>query len=184
MEHREDVARLVIQNHAAYAAGAGLVPIPVLDFAAVTAVQVDMVRALARIYEVRFDDALGKALVGSVLGASATRVGASMVKALPVVGTLAGLAASVGLGATSTWALGQLFQAHFEEQGTLEDFDPEAARPVYEDLMERGRRFARPGVRDAVEAQTRLLERIARLREEGMIDEAEFARLKHRVMAA
>ena len=101
-----------------------------------------------------------------------------------MVGTLAGLAASVGLAATSTWALGQLFQAHFEEQGTLEDFDPEAARPVYEDLMERGRRFARPGVRDAVEAQTRLLERIARLREEGMIDQAEFARLKHRVMAA
>ena len=44
---------------------------------------------------------------------------------LPVVGTLAGVVAGVGLGAASTWALGQLFQAHFEEQGTLEDFDPD-----------------------------------------------------------
>ncbi|MDJ0849572.1 MAG: DUF697 domain-containing protein [Myxococcota bacterium] len=183
-EHREDVAQLIIQNHAAYAASAGLIPIPVLDFAAVTAIQVDMVRALARVYDVKFDDALGKALVGSLLGASATRVGASAVKALPVVGALAGVVAGVGLGAASTWALGQLFQAHFEEEGTLEDFDPDQARPVFEDLLERGRRFARPGVRDALDAQTRLLERIARLREEGIIDEHEFARLKARVMSA
>ncbi len=186
MENREEVAQLVIHKHASTAATAGLVPIPLLDFAAITAVQAHMIRALARVYDVRFDEALGKALVGSLLGASATRLGASAVKALPLVGTLAGIAAQVGLGGASTWALGQLFRAHFDAEGTLEDFDPEAARPLYEVLVERRRRFPEDlhPMRAALEAQTRLLERIARLRDEGIIDDAEFGRLKGRVMSA
>jgi len=185
VDRRDAVSETIIQNHAAYAAGAGLIPIPLLDFAAVTAVQIDMIRDLAEVYDVEFDASTGKALVASLAGATATRVGASVAKAIPGVGTLAGVVTGVGLGAASTWALGQIFRAHFEDQGTLEEVDVERSRPMFEDLMERGRGFARgPRIADAVEAQTRLLERIARLREEGIVDDEQFERLRQQVLSA
>ena len=58
---------------------------------------------------------------------------------------------------------------------------------LYEDLFERGRSFIRnlrsPATR-SVEDTTGLLERLARLREQGAVDEDEFERLKREIFAA
>ncbi|MCB0572184.1 MAG: DUF697 domain-containing protein, partial [Phaeodactylibacter sp.] len=43
-------AQEIVKNHVLISMGAGLVPIPILDIAAVTAVQLDMVKNLAQLY--------------------------------------------------------------------------------------------------------------------------------------
>ena len=56
MDTRYDRSQEVIKNHVLISMGAGLVPIPILDIAAVTAVQIDMLKQLARVYDVSFSE--------------------------------------------------------------------------------------------------------------------------------
>lgn len=44
--HRDQEADAVIRNHLVWAMGAGFIPVPIADFFAVGAIQLDMVRQL------------------------------------------------------------------------------------------------------------------------------------------
>ncbi len=185
--NREHLANRVIQDHVTYAVVAGAIPVPLVDLAAVTAVQLAAVRALARVYDVEFDPALGKALVVSIVGTSAGRCAASIAKAVPGVGWVPATITNAAFAGASTYAVSQLFCAHFEREGTLEDMDPASSRPLYEELFERGRSFVRnvrPAATRSVEDTTGLLERLSRLREQGAVDQDEFERLKREIFAA
>ena len=175
------IADRIIEEHTLYATAAGAIPIPLADVAAVAAVQLDLVRALARVYEVEFDSATGKALIASITGASVARVGASIVKMVPGVGWIGGGIAQSGLSAATTYAVGKLFRAHFEVEGSLRDMDPEESRSTFEGLVERGRGIAQtfhPPSDRSIEETTILLEKLARLREEQVINDSEFEQLK------
>lgn len=178
---REPIAEKLIHDHTTYALLAGAIPVPLVDIAAVAAVQLDLVRALSRVYEVEFDPATGKGLIAALLGASAARVGASVAKAIPGIGWVPTAIANAGLSGASTYAVGHVFANHFEQQGTLKDFDPESSRSVFDQFFQRGRdlvaRLRSPGRQSAAEV-TSLLERLGRLRASGVIDEEEFERLK------
>ena len=50
--HRDQEADAVIRNHLVWAMGAGFIPVPIADFFAVGAIQLDMVRQLCRVYEI------------------------------------------------------------------------------------------------------------------------------------
>jgi uncharacterized protein (DUF697 family) len=184
---RELLADRIIRDHVTYALAAGAVPIPLADVAAVAAVQLDLVRALANVYRVDFDPATGKALIASLVGASAARVGASVFKAVPGVGWMVGTIAQAGLAGASTYAVGSLFRVHFAREGTFENLDVEASRPFYQELLQRGRGFIegfRASPERTVEDVTELLERLERLRERNVIGEQEFQTLKRRVVVA
>ena len=183
---RDDLADRIIQDHTTYALAAGAIPVPLADIAAVAAVQLDLVRALAKVYEVNFDPATGKALVVSLVGASAARLGASIAKSVPGVGWIPGAIAQAGLSGASTYAVGHLFRAHFAREGTLKDLDSESSRALYEELLERGKGFVRglrPDTKTSVEDTTNLLERLARLREQNVIGEDEFELLKAKILS-
>ena len=80
----------IIRTHVIWASGAGLIPLPLIDLAAVTAIQVDLLNALSKHYGVPFDAASGKSLVTALTGTTLARIGASAIKAIPVVGFLVG----------------------------------------------------------------------------------------------
>ena len=115
-------------------AGIGLLPVPVLDLAAVTALQVKLVHSLARIYEVPFSEHRVKALLAALLGGGISVVHtpklAGVFKILPLTAPFAVFACS-GLSAAATYAVGKVFILHFATGGTLLDFDPEAMREYY-----------------------------------------------------
>jgi uncharacterized protein (DUF697 family) len=98
-------------------------------------VQVNMLRQMANIYGVPFTGNLVKSLVVSLIsGGSSVMLGsvaASLVKGLPIVGTVAGMLTMPALAAASTWATGKVFIRHFESGGTFLDFDPAKARAYY-----------------------------------------------------
>jgi uncharacterized protein (DUF697 family) len=127
-EPREEVASRLVDRFAIWSGVAGLVPVPVVDLVAVGGLQLQMLRRLSQIYGVAFSENSGKALIASLAGAmipTTSGIGAaSVLKAVPVVGTIVAGFVMPALSAGATYAIGKAFIQHFESGGTLLDFNP------------------------------------------------------------
>ena len=119
-------AQRLVDRYAKYSAAAGLVPVPVADVAAIAAVQVAMLGALAGHYGVPYSRERGKTLVATMLGGLMPALAGHQV--LKAIGPLAGMISVSGFAMAATYAIGQLFIAHFESGGTLLDIDVEQSR--------------------------------------------------------
>ena len=173
-------ADAAIRDHVGYAMMAAAIPVPLADIAAVTVIQLDLVKQLADFYSMKYDQTSGKAIVSALTGASAARLGASAAKAIPGIGTAIGGGTQIVLSGASTYAVGKLFKRHFEAEGTMDTFNPEAARDLYDRYVEKAK-VAVCGER-TVEDVTKSLETLSRLRESGDITNDEFERLKQKLL--
>jgi uncharacterized protein (DUF697 family) len=123
---RAVAAGRIVDRYAKYSAAAGLVPVPVVDVAAIAAVQTAMLSALTAHYQVPYEPDRGKMLVATMMGGLMPALAGHQV--LKVAGPLAGMIGVAGLAMTATAAVGRLFIGHFESGGTLLDFDAERSR--------------------------------------------------------
>jgi len=119
--------KLIVQN-TAIAAGIGFIPIPLLDMVGITSVQLSMIRDIAKVYHIPFKGHLIKSIIGSLIGNVGT---VGLMKFIPVVGTVLGSSATAAGAAAATYALGQVFVEHFNQGGTLLDFDPVKSRAYF-----------------------------------------------------
>lgn len=143
-QKRKQAANSIIRNHIIWSMGTGLIPIPVVDFFAVSAVQLDMVRQLSKLYDVDFKETEGKAVITSLTGSGLARIGArAATKLIPGVGTIVGGVTMSVLSGASTYALGEVFKEHFETGGTFLDFDPGRLKKFYQEKFEKGKQVAR-----------------------------------------
>jgi uncharacterized protein (DUF697 family) len=127
--------------------GAGLIPVPWVDLAAVAAVQLKVLAEISKIYGVPFQESRGKAVISSLVGfvlphAMAFGAVGSLLKAIPVVGVLAGAPAMALFCGAYTWALGNVFIQHFESGGTFLNFKPEEVKEYFKTQFEEGRKMA------------------------------------------
>ena len=101
-ETREEMASKLVDRFALWSGVAGLIPVPVVDVFAVGGLQIQMVRRLSQIYDVEFSENRGKALIASLAGSmipATSGIGAaSVLKAVPIIGTIASLRISCGYG--------------------------------------------------------------------------------------
>ena len=193
----------LIRNHMAWSMGAGLIPVPIADFFAVSAIQLDMIRQLCKLYEVDFRENDGKAIISALTGSGLARLGAQAVKFIPGVGSvIGGLTMSVLSGASS-YAVGEIFKKHFEKGGTILDFDTDRLKKMYNDLFEKGKKVAsemkNQKEEEIVETSkassssdspaysgddliVRKLNELSDLKERGLIDDSEFAILKKKLI--
>ena len=134
----------IIRNHIIWSMGAGLIPVLIADIFAVSALQLDMIRQISKVYDIDFRETQGKAIVTSLTSSTLARLGAgSIIKLIPGVGSvLGGVTVSVFAGA-STYALGEVFKKHFESGGTILDFDPDRLRKYYREKFEKGKKVAK-----------------------------------------
>lgn len=99
------------------------------------------------LYEVPFKKHLAKALLSTLMGSLASGVAApvagSALKLVPGIGTLVGGAGMATLGGASTYAIGRVFKQHFEEGGTLEDFDPNKVGEELDIELVKGKQLAK-----------------------------------------
>ncbi|HVI14093.1 MAG TPA: YcjF family protein [Pseudolabrys sp.] len=155
-ETREQMASKLVDRFALWSGVAGLVPIPVLDVAAVGGLQIQMVRRISQIYDVDFSENRGKALIaslaGSMIPATSGLGAASVLKAVPVIGTIAGGFVMPVLSAGATYAIGKAFIQHFATGGTLLDFNPpdyrqfiKAQRDMWDSRKNRAAKSPEPG---------------------------------------
>lgn len=210
----------IVKNHVVWSMGAGLIPIMAADVLAITALQLDMIRQISRVYELDFKETRGKAIVTSLTTTTISRMGArSLVKMIPGFGSIVGGAALSVFAGASTYALGQVFVQHFESGGTILDFDPESIKGFYNEQFEKGKEVARqwrnktkeeitedmirekdghrevdldasPEDKEGHSAETikdfdliEEIEKVAVLKEKGVITEEEFTELKKKIIA-
>lgn len=133
---RRQRAKEITERSAVYAAGAGLIPVPIVDIAALSRVQVVLIRDICRIYEVDFKEHRLRTRIVALLGDVAA-IGA--LKTIPVLGALFAGVTTAAAGAASTYALGMVFIEHFEQGGALPDFDPARFREAFQRELEKGK---------------------------------------------
>ena len=122
---REEALKLV-ERFAFWAGAAGAIPLPILDITGIGAVQVQMIRRLAEMYDADFSRSRIKAILAAVSGATLTGSSslgaASLTKSVPILGPAVSSVAVPTLGAGATFAIGVAFIEHFESGGTLLNF--------------------------------------------------------------
>ncbi|MEW6367701.1 MAG: YcjF family protein [Acidobacteriota bacterium] len=151
---REAQAQPIINKYMIGSLVAGIIPVPIVDIAAVTGIQLKMLHSLSRLYELEFRENAGKFVIGSLvggIGSSALAWGmfGSLVKAIPIIGPLASRMTMPVLAGASTYALGKVFVQHFEMGGTFLNFDPSAVREHYEKLFKEGQQVASEMAKEA-----------------------------------
>lgn len=187
MENQQQ-AEKIIKEHVLWALGAGLVPIPLIDVAAVTLVQLDMLKQLCRLYGKNYSDSEGKVLLSALTGGTLARLGASALKALPGIGTLIGGISMTLMSGASTYAVGRVAILHFTSGGSLLDLNLNSAKKIYEEEFEKGKTYAsdlekeKKATSSSPDDVIAKLEKLAQLKEKGVITEEEFEAQKQKLL--
>jgi uncharacterized protein (DUF697 family) len=115
---RRSQAEKIVKRHTSYAAVGGLVPLPIANVAAGTAVIMRMVKKLSDLYEVPFERGRTRSLIiGLTGGAVPTGLAAATTSTLAYVvpgSAFVGLAVSSITAAAFTRGIGMVFVDHFE----------------------------------------------------------------------
>jgi len=190
--NKTELANSVIKNHMIWSMGAGFIPVPIADLFAVSAIQLDMIRQMCKIYDIDFKETEGKALITALTGSGIARLGARAVKFIPGIGSILGGVTMAVLSGGSTFALGEVFKKHFETGGTFLDFDPSRLKKFYDEKFEKGKevaemfqkeqksKTAKTEASDSIEK----LKDLAKLKAEGIITEEEFIKMKKKIVEA
>jgi uncharacterized protein (DUF697 family) len=137
----------LIRRHVYASMAIGLVPIPLVDFAGVTVVQMNLLRVLAKRYNVPFSKDIVKTILSSLIGgavpaAASAPLAASLSKLIPGIGTTAGVIAMPLIGGATTYAVGKVFAQHFASGGTFLTFDPQKVKAYYNEMFKEGKQVA------------------------------------------
>jgi uncharacterized protein (DUF697 family) len=137
-----------IKNHVIAAMGIGLIPSVLVDVVGITGIEVKMIRALAVVYDFPIPNKLitYKALI-SLIGSIgpvyfSTRM-RSALKGVPLVGH----AVYVGLlsltGGAAVYAVGKIFQKHYESSGTFLSKDNWYIRDYFKEKYSEGKQVVK-----------------------------------------
>jgi len=193
-------AQPIIKRHVLFSSGAGLIPVPIVDVVAVTAIQLDMIKQLCKLFGQNYQDSSGKAFVGTLTGTTLTRIAAanvgSFLKVIPIIGTtLGGITVSAFSGAT-TYAIGQVLSQHFATGGSMNEFDEEELKAFFEDQLKKGKELVKEWKEEAEEAiqnttdttiktddltNKERLEQLEELKKSGFVTKTEYERIKKRL---
>lgn len=129
-------AETITNKYVTWAMGAGLIPVPLVDLAAIVGVQVKMLSEISKVYGVEFSENRGKSIVASLVGGlgattAATGIVGSVAKIIPGIGSLLGIATLPVVSGAITYAVGKVFTQHFESGGTFLTFDCDGTRAAF-----------------------------------------------------
>lgn len=147
-------AMAIVRRNMLWSAGVGLVPVPMFELAAITAVELKLIKELADLYGTPFREDLAKSAVISLVGSlgSVTLgkiVAVSALRFVPFIGVPLAFASVSAVAAGATYGIGKVFTCHFEMGGTLLDFDASRVREFFRaefaDGVREGASAAAPG---------------------------------------
>lgn len=143
---KEGIDKL-IRHHVYGAMAVGLIPLPLADFAGVTLVQMNMLRALGKRYDVPFSKGVVKNILSSLIGGAVPAVASpplalSLAKMIPAAGMTVGVVTMPLVAGASTYAVGKVFVQHFASGGTFLTFDPDKVKAYYEEMFKEGQKVA------------------------------------------
>jgi len=142
-----DTSQALVKKYMWWSMGAGLIPVPIIDIAAVSGVQLNMLNELSKVYDIKFSKNAVKSIIGALLGgisadALSKSYVTSIIKSIPIIGVVGTVSMPIYSGA-ATWALGKIFIQHFASGGTFLDFDPKKVKDYFSDLYKQGQEIAK-----------------------------------------
>lgn len=142
----EEVIDQIIRKRVYASLALGLAPVPLVDLAGLFAIQVELVRRLAKEHEVPFKANLAKSLISSLVGGAlpvaAAPLFASLIKFVPVIGTTTGAVSMSIMGGAATYGVGRVFAKHFATGGSLVDFKTDKMRDYFNQKFREGKDVA------------------------------------------
>ena len=196
---RSKHADSIIRNHVIWSMGAGFIPVIVADVLAISALQLDMIRQLCRVYDVDYSETQGKAIVSALTSTAIARLTAGrLIKIIPGVGSILGGVTLSAFAGASTYALGEVFKKHFETGGTILDFDTARLKKLYKEKFEKGKKVVENWRKEEQVKEEKVdetaasagstgnvlgrLRELGELKEQGVISEAEFEQMKKKLI--
>lgn len=140
---KREEAETIVNEHMLWSVGAAAIPIPMIDVTAVTAIQLDMLRSLCKLYEVPYSDSPGKVFIAALTGNSLLRMAASGGKFIPGFGSMIGWFTLFVLYGASTYAIGQVAIDYLEEGKHPFSADVDEAKAEYDEAFEEGKEKAK-----------------------------------------
>lgn len=145
-----------IKNHVIAAMGVGLVPAVVVDVVGITGIEVKMIRDLARINNFPVPNKLMAykvllALMGSIgLVYFSSKVN-TLLKGVPLVGYAVYVGMLSVAGGAAVYAVGKIFQKHYESGGTFLSKDNEVIREYFRQKNEEGKQVVKEYLKEAAQ---------------------------------
>jgi len=144
---KEETSLKTTKTYMWWSMGLGLIPFPLLDIAAISGLQIKMLHAISKIYDVPFKESLGKSIIASLLGtltANGLSYGlvGSILKAIPGLGMAFGVLSMPLFAGAATYAIGKVFIQHYETGGTLLDLNPEKVKNYFAEQFAEGKKVA------------------------------------------
>jgi len=122
---RRSLARGIVERHAYYSGVGGIIPVPFVNVASITAIIIRMVKVLSDLYGVPFQRDRARAIVVGLMGgtmpAGLAAVTASTLVNLVPGSNVIGLVVSSAAAIACTRGIGRVFIEHFESGATLND---------------------------------------------------------------
>lgn len=145
IQNRHTIAENVVKTHIVAGMALGLIPLPMLDMAASSGVQANLLRNLCQHYAVDFDEQASKHVLSAMIRGSIPVLTvlsiSSFTKLIPGIGTIGGgISMTLAVGA-SIYATGQVFIRHFEAGGNLQNFNNDHWRAFFKQQFEEGKAY-------------------------------------------
>lgn len=140
-------AEKIVHDHLPWAMGAGLIPLPLIDLATITGIQLKMIAKISKVYGVPFAENRAKSIIASLLGSLGSSTIAagtfgSIVKSIPGFGAWLGAATMPVASGAFTYAVGKVFIQNFESGGTFLSLDTSSAKAYFQDMVKEGKAVA------------------------------------------
>jgi len=129
----------IIENSVLWSMGAAVIPVPIGDFIAVTAVQLDMLKRLSKAMGKDYQEISARSFILALNSGVSAKIGASLIKSIPGVGSFIGAVSLPVMSAASTYSLGNLFVSLVGQYGSIEDIDMTNAKEQFNEFYEKGK---------------------------------------------
>jgi len=138
-------AQNIVKANIITSMASGLIPVPLFDMISLTNIQFHLIQTLAEHYQIPADN-INKSLITSLVSGSLPVISvlglSSFIKIIPGIGSLAGSGSVSIISGAISYAVGQVFIRHFEQGGTLEDFDPDSVKEYFNEQFKAGKLIA------------------------------------------
>jgi uncharacterized protein (DUF697 family) len=118
----------IVQKYSEWAVLGGFITLKVLDTLVLTGIQIKMISELCTFYNVPFKTESARAIISSLVTGNVTTsvshaLGMEVAKKIPYIGKVLSLTVQPAISYASTHALGNIFIQHFENKGSLSNFN-------------------------------------------------------------
>lgn len=134
------LADRIVKNWSQWGMVAGFIPVPFLDLATISGLQIKMVYDLCKVYDVPFKQRQVRAILSGLVGGGVTTVSSAalsgaLIKHIPIIGSSLGAITQPALSYATTYAIGTVFVRHFESNGTLMSMSAKALKASYHEQV-------------------------------------------------